>query len=133
MSDVTGYDLAKYRIEKAKECLQTAKFVYGANDYLTVLNRSYYAIFHAIRAILAVDGVDRRKHSGVIAYFQQHYVKSGIFSKEYSTIVQDAFEVRQESDYEDFYVISKEEAEIQLANAGKFVETVDRYLQNISK
>ena len=82
---------------------------------------------------MAVDGVDRRKHSGVIAYFQQHYVKTGIFSKEYSTIVQDAFEVRQESDYEDFYVISKEEAEIQLANAGKFVETVDRYLQNISK
>ena len=98
-----------------------------------MLNRSYYAIFNAIRAIFAIDSVDRRKHSGVIACFQQNYVKTGIFDKEYSRIVQDAFEVRQESDYEDFYVISKEEVEIQMSNAKRFVDAAEEYLQNILK
>ena len=67
----------------------------------------------------------------MIAYFQQNYVKTGIFDKEYSTIVQDAFEVRQESDYEDFYIVSKEEVEIQMSNAKKFVDAVEEYLKNI--
>ena len=131
MPDKNCSDLAKYRIEKAKACLQTADVVYSTEDYLAVLNRSYYAIFNAIRAIFAIDSVDRRKHSGVIAYFQQNYVKTGIFDKEYSTIVQDAFEVRQESDYEDFYIVSKEEVEIQMSNAKKFVDAVEEYLKNI--
>lgn len=39
--------------------------------------------------------------------------------------------MRQESDYEDFYVISKEEVEIQMSNAKKFVNAVEDFLQNV--
>lgn len=130
MPDNVAYNLAEYRLEKSKDCLKSANFVYDASDYLTALNRSYYALFHAVRAILALDGVDRRKHSGVIAYFQQNYVKTGKFGKEYSTIIQDAFEVRQESDYEDFYIIDREEVKTQLENAEKFVDAVEVYLKD---
>lgn len=42
------------------------------------IGRSYYAMFSAVRAILALDGVDYSKHAGVISYFQREYVKSGI-------------------------------------------------------
>ncbi len=97
--------LAKYRIGKAEECLSSADALIEMEDYLAVLNRSYYAIFHAVRATLTLDGVDREKHSGVISFFLQNYVKIGVFDKKYSGIAQEAFEVRQESDYEDFYVV----------------------------
>ena len=44
-------------------------------------NRSYYAIFHAIRSVNALDGFDSSKHSGVISHFNQEYVKTGMFEK----------------------------------------------------
>ena len=122
--------LAQYRINKAEDCLRSANALVDIEDYLAVLNRSYYAIFHAVRAILALDGADRRKHSGVISYFQQNYVKPGVFDKKYSEMVQDAFELRQECDYEDFYVLSKEDAITQLNNANDFVGIVKKYLEN---
>lgn len=131
MLDEDRYAFSKYRIEKARECLKTADSLYEMEDYLPVLNRSYYAIFHAIRAVLALDGEDRRKHSGVISYFQQNYVKTGIFDKEYSSIIQDAFEVRQESDYEDFYVVSKSDVIVQVEGAKKFVDAVEKYVMDI--
>jgi len=133
MLEQSKIDLAIYRLDKAKECLHVAEYLISPEEYLAVLNRSYYAIFHAIRAIFAIEGVDRRKHSGVISYFQQNYVKTGLFDKEFSKVVQEAFEIRQESDYEDFYVISKEEAIKQYENAKKFVISVDEYVKSLAK
>lgn len=77
-----------------------------------------------------MDGEDRRKHSGVISYFQQNYVKSGIFKKKYSDIIQEAFEIRQESDYEDFYVVSKSDAILQVEEAKDFINAVSKYIKN---
>ena len=131
MLDKSRIDLAKYRLEKAKECLSAASYLLEPEEYLTILNRAYYAIFHAIRAVFAIEGVDRKKHSGVISYFQQNYVKTGIFDKEFSRIVQEAFEVRQESDYEDFFVISKEDATTQFENAKRFVAEVEKYVNSL--
>ncbi|MBR1702400.1 MAG: HEPN domain-containing protein [Lachnospiraceae bacterium] len=51
-------------------------------QYKSSINRSYYAIFHALRAVTAMDGFDSSKHSGVIAYFNKNYVKEGIFDKD---------------------------------------------------
>lgn len=132
MPDKSRMDLATYRLDKAKECLHAAEILIEPEEYLTVLNRAYYAIFHAVRAILATEGVDRKKHSGVISYFQQNYVKTGIFDKEYSGIVQEAFEVRQESDYEDFFVVSREDAIVQYENAKKLVLEVEKYIESVS-
>lgn len=131
MLDKSRIDLAKYRLEKAKECLNAAEYLIEPEEYLTILNRAYYAIFHAIRAVFAIEGVDRKKHSGVISYFQQNYVKTGIFDKEFSRIVQEAFEVRQESDYEDFFVISKEDSITQYENAQRFVEEIEKYIDSL--
>ncbi len=122
--------LAEYRIGKAEECLHSADALIEIEDYLAALNRSYYAIFHAVRAVFALDGVDRKKHSGVISCFQQNYVKTGEFDKKYSAIVQDAFEIRQESDYEDFYVVSKDDVVIQIKNAKEFVTVVRKYIND---
>ena len=131
MLEQSKKDLAKYRIEKAEDCLRAAEYLIEPGEYLSILNRAYYAIFHAVRAIFAIEGVDRKKHSGVISYFQQNYVKTGVFDKEFSMIVQEAFEVRQESDYEDFYVVSKEDAISQYENAKDFVNATKKYLNDL--
>ena len=98
--------------------------------YDTAANRSYYAIFHAARAVLALDGLDFKKHSGVISNFQMKYIKTGIFDKQLSNIIKSAFSLRTESDYEDFYVISKADVESQVREAEIFFQTVSEYIHS---
>lgn len=123
--------LAKYRLEKAEVCLDDAKLLLQNNSFIASTNRAYYAIFHSARAMLALDGEDRKHHSGVISYFQEHYIKNNIFDKIYSYILQNAFEVRQEADYEDFYVISKDDTVQQVTNAEKFVLCIKEYILSL--
>lgn len=99
-----------------------------SGDYCGAANRSYYGIFHCIRSLLALKGVDFSKHSGVMAYFQKEYIKSGIFKKDYSKILTEAFEMRSDADYDDYYVLSKEEVEEQLQNAELFLTGVEEYI-----
>jgi uncharacterized protein (UPF0332 family) len=82
-----------------------------------------------MRAVLAMEHIDFAKHSGVSSYFRKAYIKTGIFDDEYSDIIREAFDYRSDSDYDDFYVISKEEVAEQIANAKKFYDGVNKYLQ----
>ncbi|MGN0978726.1 MAG: HEPN domain-containing protein [Candidatus Avoscillospira sp.] len=122
-------DLCQYRLSKAREYRQDAEKALSLNMYDTAANRSYYAIFHAVRALLALSGKDFRKHSGVISCFQMDYIKTGIFDKKLSNIIKSAFSLRTESDYEDFYVVSHEEVRQQVLEAGLFLTTVSRYIE----
>lgn len=96
-----------------------------AASYDGSINRSYYAIFNAIRALLALMRLDSQKHSGVISLFDQYFVKTKICDKQFSQIVHTAFEVRQVSDYEDFNIPTLEQAQLQLDNARKLVQDVE--------
>ncbi len=131
MLDKMSYDLALYRLQKAEECLKDARILLEQESYMACANRAYYAIFHSTRAILAIDGEDRKRHSGVIAYFQENYVKSGIFDKTFSYILQNAFEIRQEVDYEDFYVVGKDDVITQVDNAEKFYKGIEKYIKTL--
>ena len=76
-------------------------------DYRAAANRVYYAVFHAMRAVLALDEVDMSKHSGIIAEFRKRYLKTDIFDRRFSGIITQTFQVRNECDYDDFYLIVK--------------------------
>lgn len=95
---------------------------------ITKRNRSYYAAFSAMRAVLALDGKDFKKHSGVIAEFRKSYIKTGIFDSTLSHIIDSLKDVRQSSDYDDFYLISKEEVTEQVESAEHFVSEIEAYL-----
>ena len=120
--------LSEARLAHAEECLDTAKKVIAIGDYKCAANRSYYAVFHAMRAVLAYDRFDSKKHSGVIAEFRRLYVKTGVFNIETSDIVSNLFDIRTNSDYDDFFIVSNEDVEEQVANAEKFVVEIKQYL-----
>lgn len=104
MPNITKVDLSRYRFQKAEEMLASAKRDMEARDYASANNRAYYAIFHAMRAVLALDGEDFRKHSAVIARFTLNYLKPEILPREYSKLISNASLIRNRSDYEDFYI-----------------------------
>lgn len=122
-------ELSKRRLEVAHERMKTAGILLDAGDYKAVANRLYYAVFSAMRAVLALDGFDSKKYSGIISRFRQSYIKTGTFSTEMSKIIDDLEVIREDSDYDDFFIISKEDVMIQSQRAKFFVNEVERYLQ----
>lgn len=122
-------ELAKYRFEASEDALVDAKLMLENDRYKNALNRAYYSIFYAIRSVNALLDFDSSKHSGVIAFFNQNYVKEGIFPKELSKIIRLASENREKADYLDFFVASKSEAEKQVGRAEEFREYIGKYLE----
>lgn len=124
-------NLVSYRLESAREKLESAKLLFEAGKYRDSIGRSYYAVFTAVRAVLAKDRTDFSKHAGVIAYFQKEYIKTGIFDRKYSKYLQTAFQIRNSCDYDDFFIASKEDAREQLERAEEFYCAVCRYLNEL--
>ena len=122
--------LSKARLEQAGDCLRAAKTLLGIEDFKGAANRSYYAVFHAMRAVLAFDEIDMKHHSGIISEFRRRYIKTEIFETRMSEIISVLFDVRTDSDYDDFFVISKADTAAQIENAAYFVDCVAAYLNN---
>ena len=123
-------DLVQYRIDIAKEKLKSAKILLDAGQYKDSIGRSYYALFSAVRAVLAKDQVDFSKHAGVIAYFQKNYIKTEIFERKYSKYLSSAFQIRNSCDYDDFYIVSKANAEEQYRKVDEMIHVIIDYLSN---
>lgn len=123
--------LSKLRLETSKECLKDSLVLINSESYKASANRSYYAVFHAMRAVLVFDEFDSKKHSGIISEFRKRYVKTNVFDVEISKIIDIQFSTRSHSDYDDFYIISKEEATNGFYEAEKMVSEVEKYLTQL--
>lgn len=128
MPNIDEINLAKYRIEKAKDCIKASKLLIDENMYADSANRSYYAIFHSMNALCALRSVGYKKHSGVLSDFNMNYVKENLIEVEYSKIAKNAFSVRTKSDYSDFYIVSKQDVIEQYDGAVKFVDKIEKYI-----
>ena len=120
--------LARYRLAQSKENLEEAEALFQINKFKGSNNRAYYSIFHAIKAILALDQTDFKKHSSVIAYFNKEYISKNIFPRELGKRVSEARFFREKSDYVDFYIVTKEEAQMQIETAKLMIETAEKYI-----
>lgn len=94
-------EIAKRRIQRAHETLEESDLLIAARHWRGALNRVYYAAFYAARALLATRDLDAGRHSGVIALFQQHFVKTEVVPAGIAKALPYAFESRQTSDYAD--------------------------------
>lgn len=123
-------EITHFRLKKAFDELKNAEISLHSNLFNSSISASYYAIFHAARAVLATMELSAKSHSGVIHVFSENFVKTGKFDFNLNKILTGAFKQRNDSDYLDFYYASKEEAEQQLSDARYFVSTVLSYIQN---
>lgn len=95
----------RQRIERylalARRVLRTGYLALEDDDCITAVNRAYYAIFYAANALLVTKGLERSKHSGVIAAFRQHFVKTGVIEVKYSDFYGVVMEDRHKGDYDE--------------------------------
>lgn len=122
--------LSAVRYDHAEECFEAAKNLVLSGQYKSAANRLYYAVFHAMRAVLAFDGIDMKHHSGIISEFRKRYIKTGVFSKSLSNTISIAFDMRTGSDYDDHYIIVKSEVDELLADAETFLKEIMEYIDS---
>lgn len=125
-------ELSLYRFNKAVNSLSISEKLFAEGEYGYSQNRAYYALFDAIRSITAIDEFDSSKHSGVIAHFNQCYVKTGIFSQNTSNIIRLASMLREKSDYEDFYEPDEEDTKEIIDSVRMFINDVSNYLKEFN-
>ena len=123
-------DYAMYRIEKSWEYIKAARLLLSDGEYASANNRAYYSVFQSVRAVLALDGFDSKKHSGVLSEFRRRYIKTGVFSSDISDMIGSAFTIRTKSDYEDMYIATMSEAQQQVENAEHVFKEISDYLKS---
>ncbi len=124
-------DLALYRFQKAEERLLSARKLLDTSLFGDSIGRSYYAIFTAARGLLALLKLDSSKHSGVISFFNRYLIKTGLIPKSCSAIITDAKRSRETSHYGDYVEFTKEEAEVQIHQAEKFLKMVRKVFDKV--
>ena len=129
MSTKISKELAKHRLEQAKEDLASAKLNYEHNLYKSANNRAYYSIFHSIKSVLALEQVDFRKHKDVQAYFNKNYVSKEIFPKIIGRKIVEASKMREDSDYDDEFIVDSEKTKKQIETAIELIELVEKYIE----
>lgn len=120
-------ELAGYRLERAREMLSASENNLEIGEYKTSLNRSYYAVFHAMRSANALKGFDSSKHSGVIAFFTKEYLKTELLDRSLSFVIKASSLCREKSDY----MISMLQAVQRQRNSLKMQNILCRRLKSI--
>ena len=123
----TRKDLVLHRIKNAESDLNAAGILFDAGEYKAANNRAYYAVFHAVNAVHALNGKAFKRHKDAIGNFNKDYVKKEIFPREIGRRIGEAEEIRHASDYDDFYIASRAESERQVATAEDFIQLVKKY------
>jgi uncharacterized protein (UPF0332 family) len=123
--------LALYRIQQAEESLDEAQYLFdGDKSPRSVINRAYYSMFYSILALLIFEPYSSSKHSGVLSYFNRHFIKNGRISKDIGRAVNKAFDVRQRGDYREQVIYTREQVEPFIDWAGKLIGAVKDFLKN---
>ena len=131
MNNKVSKELVMHRLEQAKQEIKDAELLYKHKSYLSSNNRrAYYSIFHSIRAVLATEPIDFKKHKDVIAYFNKNYIKTEIFPKSMGRKISDSKEIREDSDYDDEFIVKEEDTKNQIDTAKELLKLVEEYINN---
>jgi uncharacterized protein (UPF0332 family) len=123
--------LVSYRLEQAEESLTAGRVLLEQGLFRPSVNRSYYEMFYSVLALLTTRKEETSKHGRAIALFDKEFVKTSVFSKEFSRWLHEAFDLRQRSDYSPQFKLTQEEAEHTLDQASSFVKEIKAKLSDL--
>lgn len=130
MNNKISLELALHRLEQAKEDAKASKLLYNEKMYKSANSRAYYSIFHAIRSVLALEPIDFKRHKDVIAYFNKNYIHTEIFPKTIGRKVSIASKLREDSDYDDEFIVDPNDTFKQIETANELIELVSNYIKS---
>ena len=121
--------LTTYRLEAAAEHLWAAKFLLSGRHFKSTVVSSFFAQFNSMRALLVAELYKRKSFLAIVRRFHRRYIETNLFDEKYLRYFRAAFKARQYSDYGDFVVVSREEAQEQYEHASEFCAAVKKFLE----
>jgi uncharacterized protein (UPF0332 family) len=121
--------LVALELKKARETYDEIEILVTANRLNGAANRMYYAVFHAVCALLIHDGIQVNTHKGSHALFSQQYIKTGILPREYGQLYNQLQTMREESDYNCAYDVEFEELQQRLEPTRRIIEDIERLVK----
>ena len=122
--------LIKYRLERSLETISEAEQAIQNNHLHLAANRIYYAIFYAISALAVKNNFSTLKHSTLLSWFNNEFVKKQIITKELGNIYNIAFQNRMKGDYDDLITFSKESILENINQMKLFVQEIKQLIEN---
>jgi len=120
--------LVRFTLERAKEDLDYAVKCIDENNLRFAVDRAYYTIYHAIRAILFLEQKDLKEDSEIIAYFNKNYIKTDLFPSDLDNLISGVQRVKNMNSYDDIYTVSVYEAEKQIESAKLVYNLAEKYI-----
>ncbi len=114
----------KANIERAEQAIDAARKLMQDDYYDFAASRAYYAVFYASTALLLQEGLEFRKHSGVIAAIHQRFIKTGKLEKKFGKHLNWLFELRNVGDYGVTVHVPKTDAEEAIDAAKDFLQRI---------
>ncbi len=133
MKPIGNIDVMKAMLSKACEKLKTARIDLDNERYDDSVSRSYYAVFHAISAVLLSKGLHFSSHSQTIGAFNKEFIKSKEFPASFTKIIEKLFNERQTGDYDFETYLDVDIAKEDLAEAEKIIDACETYLAKVYK
>ena len=122
--------IVQLELERAKRTFAEVETLKAAGMWNGVCNRLYYAVFHAISALLIHDGHQVNTHHGSHAVFGLHYIKTGVLPEDFGRLYNQLQTMREESDYNCAFEADPEELENRIEPARKMIETIEKMVNN---
>ncbi len=124
--------LVSVRVDRAKELYSEAVKLVNMDCYKSANNRAFYAIEKCIKALLATHQMDVETHNGAVSQFNLlfiHQEGNTAFTKSDYQKIAKADRIRNASDYDDFYIVNKEETRDLLEFVKDFLEKAEEYIK----
>ena len=115
-------------LEKAQHCLDAIDNLDSIQDTEAIINRCYYCIFHSIPALLLSQNIRPKTHSGLLNKFAETFIKTKLWDTQFMKMASDAFDSKQNADYEIYFEITLNEVRTTIDAAKLFLKTTQDFI-----
>lgn len=114
--------------EKAVGIMQQIGGLQSLGYWDNIANRLYYALFHAVSALLIHDKHSVNTHRGVVVLFGQHYIRTGIFDMADGKLYSQLQTMREKGDYNCIYQTTEDEVKPMIEPAERLIKKIGKYI-----
>ena len=126
----TKEDLIAFRLGKAAECLELARFSISKGYWNAAAGELYYTCFYYVLALFAKHDISSSTHTGVNTLFGLHFIKEGKIDAKWGRLVKVLFDKRQKGDYGDFMILTEQEVMPFLNEVAEFEKVIQHLMRD---
>ena len=118
------------RLQRSYKTMSEAISNIENNCWHTAANRLYYACYYAVCALLIKNGITAHTHVGAINQLGLHFVRNGIINNNMNKFYRNLYNLRQDSDYDDWIVVNESDIKPLVEPAEKFIAAIESLINN---